>query len=178
MPHESALSVTSPSASSVASSSASSVAPPSVAPPAPVENSVLEDSSIPLDEQILDEQQPKKICRKRQRDDIVDDMLIRNLSNLGEANDNEDELFGRQVAATLRFTNRQKATAKLCIQSVLVDVEFPAEDPHCMSQMYGLTSISSNCSLSLHPIMDMFPRVFSSFEVLVSFACRLPKARE
>ena len=65
-------------------------------------------------------------------------MLICNLSNLSEANDNEDELFGQQVAATLqRFTNCQKATAKLRIQSVLVDVKFPAKDPRCMSKMYG-----------------------------------------
>ena len=41
--------------------------------------------------------------------------------------DDEDELYGRQVAATIRrFTNREKALAKLRIQQVLLDIEFPA----------------------------------------------------
>ena len=38
----------------------------------------------------------------------------------------ECELFGRQVGATLQRLNpRQRAQAKLRIQHVLVDVEFP-----------------------------------------------------
>ena len=44
--------------------------------------------------------------------------------------DDEDVLFGRQIAATLhRLTSRQKAVAKLRIQQVLIDVEFPDEPP-------------------------------------------------
>ena len=47
---------------------------------------------------------------------------------MNELNDDEDELLGRQVAATLRrFTKRQKAVAKLRIHSVLLAVEFPEE---------------------------------------------------
>lgn len=41
----------------------------------------------------------------------------------------ECELFGRQVGATLEQLNlRQKAQARLRIQHVLVDVEFPEPD--------------------------------------------------
>ena len=42
--------------------------------------------------------------------------------------DDEDELFGRQVAATLcRFSNKQKAHVKVRMQTVLLDTEFPEE---------------------------------------------------
>ena len=42
--------------------------------------------------------------------------------------EDEDQLFGRHIAVTLRrLTSRQKAMAKLCIQQVLIDVEFPEE---------------------------------------------------
>ena len=56
-------------------------------------------------EKPCDEQQPKKKFR-RGNDDIIDKMLMQNLSQMSEANDDEEELYGRQVAATLRrFTN-------------------------------------------------------------------------
>ena len=59
-------------------------------------------------------------------------MIISSLKSISEKReqrrDDEDELFGRQVAATLRrLTSRQKAQAKLRIQQTLVDVEFPDE---------------------------------------------------
>lgn len=42
--------------------------------------------------------------------------------------DDEDELFGKQVAMVMRrLNNKQKATAKLRIQQVFLDVEFPPE---------------------------------------------------
>ena len=42
----------------------------------------------------------------------------------------EETHFGLQVAATIRrFNPRQKALAKLRIEQVLVDVEFPPEFP-------------------------------------------------
>lgn len=83
------------------------------------------------------EQQLKKKFR-RGNDDIIDKMLMQNLSQMNKANDDEEELYGRQVAATLRwFTNRQKTLAKLRIQSVLIDVEFLDKEQHYMPQMYG-----------------------------------------
>lgn len=49
------------------------------------------------------------------------------LSNRPE--EDADELFGRHIAANLRrLTNRQKAEAKVRIQQVMIEVEFP-EDP-------------------------------------------------
>ena len=42
--------------------------------------------------------------------------------------EDEDELFGKQVAMVMRrLTMKQKATAKLRIQQVFLDVEFPPE---------------------------------------------------
>ena len=67
---------------------------------------------------------PKK--RKRKDEDKGEhtyyDLLVRNLKALEQTctpSQDDDELFGRQVAATLRrFTARQKAPAKLWIQGV------------------------------------------------------------
>ena len=40
----------------------------------------------------------------------------------------EDDLFGRQIAATLhRLSNKQKAICKLQIQQVLLNVEFSTD---------------------------------------------------
>ena len=65
--------------------------------------------------------------KKRNIDD-VEDVMLRNLTNLEKKSaqkEDEDELFGKQIAATLRrLTYRQKAH----IQGVLLDVEFPAEE--------------------------------------------------
>jgi hypothetical protein len=42
--------------------------------------------------------------------------------------EDEDELFGKQVAMVMRrLTSKQKATAKLRIQQVFLDVEFPPD---------------------------------------------------
>ena len=66
--------------------------------------------------------------------DDVDVAIIETLKS-GEASrkeaikDDKEELFGCQVAATLRrLSNKQKAMCKLHIQQVLVNVEFCAED--------------------------------------------------
>lgn len=58
-----------------------------------------------------------------------DSVLKRFMSVPDQRTQDEEELFVLHVAATLRrFTNRQKAIAKLRIQQVLVEVEFPR---HC-----------------------------------------------
>ena len=81
---------------------------------------------------------PKK--KKRKIEDI-EDVMLRNLTNLEKKSaqkEDEDELFGKQIVATLRrLTYRQKAHAKMRIQGVLLDIEFPAEE---------LTQQHSNCS--------------------------------
>ena len=42
--------------------------------------------------------------------------------------EDEDELFGKQVAMVMRrLTSKQKAMAKLQIQQVFLDVEFPPD---------------------------------------------------
>ena len=56
---------------------------------------------------------------------------------MSEANDNEEELYGRHIATILRrLTYCQKAIAKFRILGVLTNVEFPTEEQHCMPQMY------------------------------------------
>ena len=63
-------------------------------------------------------------------------MIISSLRSIGDKRaqrqDEEDELFGRQVGATLR--RRQKSQAKLRIQQILMDVEFPDEQAN---EQYG-----------------------------------------
>ena len=66
-------------------------------------------------------------------------MIISSLRSIGDKRaqrqDEEDELFGRQVGATLRrLSNRQKSQAKLRIQQILMDVEFPDEQAN---EQYG-----------------------------------------
>ena len=63
----------------------------------------------------------------------MDDLLIKNLKALEEPTKVEDEedLFGRQMAITLRrFPARERAKAKLKIQSLLVEIEFPDLTPN------------------------------------------------
>ena len=57
----------------------------------------------------------------------MDKLLIKNLKALDEPRqEDEEEVFGRQVAIVMRrLTPRQKAEAKLKIQRLLVDIEFP-----------------------------------------------------
>lgn len=68
--------------------------------------------------------------RKKKSKVVMDAVIVRNLEELcqhrtSSATD-EDELFGKTVAATLRrFDLRKKAMAKLRIQTVLMDIEFP-----------------------------------------------------
>ena len=62
--------------------------------------------------------------------DEMDAVIVRNLEELcqrrSSSTTDEDELFGKTVAATLhRFDLRKKAMAKLRIQTVLMDIEFP-----------------------------------------------------
>ena len=71
---------------------------------------------------------PSKRKKTRVGDD-VEELLVRNLKHLEERRaDDEEELFGRTVAATLRrFSLRQRAVAKMRIQTMLLDIEFPEE---------------------------------------------------
>ena len=79
-------------------------------------------------------QQPPSKKMKDSNDDEIEVMILKSLKDMQERRvqrnmEDEEELFGRQIAATLRrLSNRQKASAKLSIQKVLIDVEFP-EDP-------------------------------------------------
>ena len=71
---------------------------------------------------------PSKRKKSRVGDD-VEELLVRNLKQLEERRgDDEEELFGRTVAATLRrLSQRQRAVAKMRIQTMLLDIEFPEE---------------------------------------------------
>ena len=76
---------------------------------------------------------PSAKKKKTKTADEAEELIIHTLQDLNERRgkvDDEDKHFGRAVAATLhRFSNRQKAYAKLRIQSLLLDIEFPDEDP-------------------------------------------------
>ena len=93
--------------------------------------------------------QPAK-KRKVHKGDDVDDAIIQTLKSIQERNAQQDEVdkqaqildeeahFGNQVAATLcRFTTRQKAIAKLQIDQVLVNVEFPPEPNYSGNSFYN-----------------------------------------
>ena len=64
--------------------------------------------------------------RKMKKCDELEEVIIKNLQDMGQRRVmDEDELFGQAIAATLhRFSNRQKAHAKLHIQSLLLEIEF------------------------------------------------------
>ena len=70
---------------------------------------------------------PSKKRKSIRGGDSVDESVLKRLINSQERQkQDEDQMFGLQVAATLRrLTNRQKADAKLRIQQVLLEVEFP-----------------------------------------------------
>lgn len=64
----------------------------------------------------------------------VDSAILKCLKGLEDKEPrmlDEEELFGMHIAAVLRrLTNRQKAIARLRIQKVLTDVEFPSLSNH------------------------------------------------
>ena len=62
--------------------------------------------------------------------DEVDEAIVCNLEELCQCQSSctadEEELFGQAIADTLcRFNLRQRAVAKLRIQNVLMEIEFP-----------------------------------------------------
>ena len=70
------------------------------------------------------------IKKKVKAGNDIEELIVRNLHDLNQRKKrvDEDELFGRSIAATLRrFSYRQKAHAKLKIQSLLLGIEFPDE---------------------------------------------------
>ena len=74
----------------------------------------------------------KRKCNKKSRNDDIDELLVKSLASLQEKKpkiaEDEEGLFGKQVAATLRrFTLHQKAIAKLQIQQALTTIEFPVD---------------------------------------------------
>ncbi len=75
----------------------------------------------------------KRNFKKRSRNDDIDELLVKSLNNslqekkqkIGE---DEEGLFGKQVAATLRrFNPHQKAIAKLQIQQTITNIEFSVD---------------------------------------------------
>lgn len=66
---------------------------------------------------------------KKRKVSGVDHAILKCLKHLDDKQPrvlDEEELFGMHIAAILRrLTNRQKAMARLRIQQVLTDVEFP-----------------------------------------------------
>ena len=74
--------------------------------------------------------------------DDVDEAILKSLKDLEEKRaqpqDTEEDLFGKQVAVVLkRLHPRQKAMAKLHIQQLLTDIEFPSSEPPNFSNTYG-----------------------------------------
>lgn len=80
-----------------------------------------------------DVQPSPTLPKKRKQVDEIDGAIIRSLDSLNQRHlsrsvSDEEELFGKTVAANLRrLTPRQKAMAKLRIQTVLTEIEFPEQ---------------------------------------------------
>ena len=78
--------------------------------------------------------------KKNKNEEMIDGLLIKTLGQIN-AEDDEDDLFGRQVSATLhKLSRHQKAIAKLQIQTVLLNVEFPGpaiENPQAYYHPYS-----------------------------------------
>ena len=78
-----------------------------------------------------DGQEPPKKKTKNTKGNEMDDQIVRSLKYLQKRRpETFDEAghFGQQVAGTLcRFTPRQMALAKLQIDQVLLNIEFPPE---------------------------------------------------
>lgn len=67
--------------------------------------------------------------RKKTKGEEVDDAILKTLTNIEGTQMDEEELFGRHVGAALRrFTPRQRAIAKLQIEQILVNTEFPEDN--------------------------------------------------
>ena len=83
-------------------------------------------------------QQPPSKKRRSMKGDDIDEMLINSIKTIQERRQekhsrqlNEETHFGLQVAETLRrFSPKQKALAKLQIDQVLFNIEFPPEQPY------------------------------------------------
>lgn len=86
---------------------------------------VLSGASNQLDSSVM-LRQPEA---KKRKVNTVDHAILKCLKHLDDKQPralDEEELFGMHIAAVLRrLTNRQKAMARLRIQQVLTDVEFP-----------------------------------------------------
>lgn len=99
--------------------------------PHQVTKQLLQQRVVPFHHLITDTGTSLK--KKRVRKDDIDELLVKSLNSLQEkkvktVTNDEEGHFGQQVAATLRrYTPRQRALAKLRIQQVLTDVEFPPE---------------------------------------------------
>ena len=64
--------------------------------------------------------------KKKKTLNYVDEAMLKYLASYEKRQDDEDQLFAKYIAATLgRFTKHQKAQAKLQIQQVLNNIEFP-----------------------------------------------------
>ena len=114
-------------------SSLSSAPPPSSTP----DNTSNATSPVPQSAAVKNVMTPSSRNPRKRKD--VDELIVESLKSIRERREEKrgrteeplDEAghFGHQVAATLRrFTNRQKAIAKLQIQQVLVSVEFPPDN--------------------------------------------------
>jgi hypothetical protein len=72
---------------------------------------------------------PRPSGVKKRKISSVDHAIFKCLKHLDDKQPrllDEEELFGMHIAAVLRrLSNRQKAMARLKIQEVLTDVEFP-----------------------------------------------------
>ena len=90
---------------------------------------------------------------KRGRTGDIDELLVKSLNSLQEKKlkvDDDEGLFGKQVAATLRrFEPRQKALAKLKIPQCLTEIEFPSGfmptsvEPQCLTQPMTYSSCNN-----------------------------------
>ena len=104
-------------------------------------NSIIVSPSPP---QLDDDDSSQPPVKKKRSCDEFDDALIRHLQEKAEARkkrqeETEDDHFSRHVAGVLkRLPSRAKAIARLRIEQVLLDVEFP--EPQSFQTPYNFPS--------------------------------------
>ena len=100
----------------------------------PTDNSSGDISELPSPNSSIGQPPVKKRKKENLKVDEVDEALLKGLYQMEESRaqrkkDDEEEFFGKHVAAVLRrLPNRERAMARLRIQQVLMDVEFPEPD--------------------------------------------------
>ena len=99
----------------------------------------------------------------------MDEAILKSLKDLEERRTrrevDENESFGRHIGAVLRrFSPRQQAEARLRIEQVLIDVEFP-DDAHTPMH-YSDNSYSNELKSRIIIVVIIIIAIYGTFPIL------------